>query len=111
MAFADCKFPEQKELVVGRILNEGDGFYNMNLMYYSDADDSYIFEKEETYVQKEHIVAIMDDPTESELGLMYLGDDMYGLTDPDYVPSEESEDEVSEDESLVDEEEEEEEED
>lgn len=109
MAFADCKFPDQKEIVVGRILDEGDGYYNMNLLYYSDKEDCYIFEEEETHIQKEYILTTFDDPTESDLGLKSLGDDTYELVDPDYVPSEESEEEdESEDESLVDEDEEEE---
>ena len=100
MSFADIKIPNQNEIVVGRILENG----KMNLMYFSDRDDHYKFEDEETFIEKEYILQTFDDPTESELGLTCIGDNEFVLADPDYIPSE-SEDDESEDESLVDEEE------
>ena len=106
MSFADIKIPDQEEIVVGRILENG----KMNLMYFSDRDDRYKFEDEETFIEKEYILQTFDDPTESELGLTCIGDNEFVLTDPDYIPSE-SECEESEDESLIDEEEDEDEED
>ena len=98
MSYADIKIPDQKEIVVGRILENG----KMNLLYFSDRDDHYKFEDEETFIEDEYILQTFDDPSESELGLTRVGDNEFVLTDPDYVPTE-SENEESEDESLVDE--------
>jgi len=103
MSYADIKIPDQKEIVVGRILENG----KMNLLYFSDRDDHYKFEEEETFIGEEYILQTFDDPTESDLGLIRVGDDEFVLTDPNYIPTE-SEDEESEDESLFDEDEEEE---
>lgn len=107
MSYADIKIPDQQEIVVGRILENG----KMNLLYFSDRDDHYKFEEEETHIKEEYILQTFDDPTESDLGLTRVGDNEFVLTDPDYVPSESEDEEESEDESLVDEDEEEDEED
>jgi len=103
MSYADIKIPDQKEIVVGRILENG----KMNLLYFSDRDDHYKFEEEETFIEEEYILQTFEDPTESDLGLTRVGGDEFVLTDPNYIPTE-SEDEESEDESLFDEDEEEE---
>lgn len=102
MSFADIQFPRADEIVMGRILEKGDGFYNMNLMCLSESDDLYRFEEEDTHVQIEYVMNTFDDPSESDLGLTQFDDNSWMKTDPDYVPSDEDE---SEDESLVDEEE------
>ena len=101
MSYADIKIPGQSEIVVGRILENG----KMNLLYFSDRDDHYKFEEEETTINEEYVLQTFDDPTESELGLTRVGlVDEFILSDPDYIPTE-SDEEDSEDESLVDEEE------
>ena len=107
MAYADIQFPNQAEIVLGRILNKGDGFFNMNLMYFSDRDDMYKFEEEETHVQREHVITTFDDPSESDLGLEQYEGDLWIKSDPNYHPSSHS-DVDSEEESLVDSDEEEE---
>jgi len=79
-------------------------------MYFSDRDDMYKFEEEETHIQKECVITTFDDPSESDLRLERYEGDLWVKTDPNYSPLSECEEE-SEEESVVDSEEEEEEED
>jgi hypothetical protein len=109
MAYADVQFPDRTDIVLGRILNKGDTFFNMNLMYFSDRDDLFKFEEEESHVQKEYILTTFDDPSESDLGIEQHGENFWIKTDPNYHPSSESEAD-SEEESVVDSDEEDEEE-